>query len=194
MKPDNLLDELIISIYGDPPPPKRANVEEAINLAANELLKGIVEEYEVRTKAEELNAGPIPYSTHDLALSVSLYFFKEQSYGTQLKTASLLARMTVLQWNEKGLVAPFLVKSFEETLYNQGKLNNSSTFTPLSSDATGPNGTYTVSPTTEGDGTGAVLDVTVFSSSIIEFAGIGISIPFLSPNKDVCLLSFSSEL
>jgi len=88
MKPKTALDELIISIYGDPPPPKRANVEEAISLAANELLEAIVEEQEVRAKAEELNAGPIPYSTYDLALSVSMHFFRESNYAPQFRGAS----------------------------------------------------------------------------------------------------------
>jgi TPR repeat protein len=121
MEADNLLDELIISMYGDPPPSKRANVEQAISLAADNLLEGIVDEHEVRAKAEQLNAGPIPYSTHDLAISVALHFFKEPSYVPQLEDVQLIARMTALQWSQENLAAPVLVKSFEDTLYDQNK-------------------------------------------------------------------------
>ena len=75
-KPQNALDEYIFAVYGNPPPAKRANLEQAITLAS-ELLMGIVPEQDVRTHAVALEAGPIPYSTHDLAISVALNFFKE---------------------------------------------------------------------------------------------------------------------
>ncbi len=66
------LDEFIFAIYGNPPPPKRANVEQAIALACVELLLGVIDQREVRGHALALAATPIPYSTHDLALSVAL--------------------------------------------------------------------------------------------------------------------------
>lgn len=40
--PTNALDKFIFAIYGNPPPPKRANVEMAITIASSELLMGIV--------------------------------------------------------------------------------------------------------------------------------------------------------
>ena len=115
-KPQNALDEFIFAVYGNPPPAKRANLEQAIALA-NELLMGVVPLIDVRSHAIALEEGPIPYSTHDLALSIALNFFKEPHYIPQLFTAQLMARMKALQWFKEGLAVGPLVKSFEEVLY-----------------------------------------------------------------------------
>ena len=122
-KPANALDAFIFAVYGNPPPPKRADVEQSASLA-NELLMGIVEQQEVRRHAIALDEGPIPYSTHDLALSVALNFFKQPEYIPQLFTAQLLARMKALQWYQDGLVVQPLVKSFEEVLYTRYKASH----------------------------------------------------------------------
>lgn len=116
-KPANALDEFIFSVYGNPPPPKRANLEEAITITSDELLMGVVEEQEVRRQAEALNSGPIPYSTHDLALSVALNFFKQPGYVPHLRDAQMMARLQAVQWLQQKLVVPVLVKSFEDVLY-----------------------------------------------------------------------------
>jgi hypothetical protein len=115
-KPQNALDEFIFAIYGNPPPAKRANVGQAVELASD-LLVGVIDEKEVSRQAIALNDGPIPYSTHDLALSVALNFFKKPENVPHLFEAQLLARMKMLEWLEKGLVAPMLVQSFESVLY-----------------------------------------------------------------------------
>lgn len=115
-KPQSALDELIFAIYGNPPPPKRANVSQAFDMA-NELLMRVVDEKKVNNQAIALNDTPIPYSTHDLALSIALYFFKKPEYVPQLFEAQLFARMKMLEWLQKGLVAPLLVQSFESVLY-----------------------------------------------------------------------------
>jgi hypothetical protein len=64
-----------------------------------------------------LATGPIPYSTHDLALSASLKFFKDTDYMERLQTAQLNARMKMIEWLRAGLVAPALAESFEGVLY-----------------------------------------------------------------------------
>lgn len=116
-KPQNALDELIFAIYGNPPPAKRANVSQAVEVARDDLLVGVIDEKEVSRQAIELNDGPIPYSTHDLALSVALHFFKQPENIPRLFEAQLLARMKMLEWLKEGLVAPMLVQSFENVLY-----------------------------------------------------------------------------
>ena len=116
-KPITAMDKLIEAIYGNPPPPKRANLHEAIKLADEELLCGLVDFKTITTKAENLNAGPIPYSTHDLAVSVALAFFTDPNNFGILNEAQMLARLAVMEWIQEGKVAPLLVKSFEETLY-----------------------------------------------------------------------------
>lgn len=115
-KPQNALDEFIFAVYGNPPPAKRANVGKAVELA-NELLMGKIDEKDVSRQAIALNDGPIPYSTHDLALSVALNFFKQPENVSRLFEAQLLARMNMLEWLQSGLVAPMLVQSFESVLY-----------------------------------------------------------------------------
>ena len=42
-KPKTALDDFITAIYGNPPPPKRANVNEAARLASEELLMGNID-------------------------------------------------------------------------------------------------------------------------------------------------------
>lgn len=115
-KPQNALDELIFAMYGNPPPAKRANVGQAVGIA-NDLLMGVIDENEVSRQAIALNDGPIPYSTHDLGLSVALNFFKQPENVPHLFDAQLLARMKMIEWLQEGLVAPMLVQSFESVLY-----------------------------------------------------------------------------
>ena len=116
-KPVSALDEFIFAVYGNPPPPKRANLDEATSLACDELLMQNVEQKEVRALADELGGGPIPYSTHDLALSVALNFFKRPEYKPRLQMAQMFARLKMVEWLDEGLVVPVLVKSFEDVLY-----------------------------------------------------------------------------
>lgn len=115
-KPVSALDEVIITIYGNPPPAKRADVGEAVELA-KELLGNSVDEIEIRRQAIVLSDSPIPYSTHDLALAVSLHFFKQPENIPRFFDAQLLARMKMIQWLESGLVAPIFVQSVESVLY-----------------------------------------------------------------------------
>ena len=91
---------------------------EAINLAFEELLDEVVDQSEVAKQARELFAGPIPYTTHDLALSTAVWFYKSAEFTSELASAQMLARLTVLGWLKEGKVQPALVKSFENDLYN----------------------------------------------------------------------------
>jgi hypothetical protein len=116
-KPANALDEFIHLVYGNPPPPKRASVRDATKLAFEQLLMLRVSEQEVRTVAEELSSGPIPYSTHDLALSVALNFFMQPARVDGLREAQLQARLKATDWVLAGFAVPMTAKSFEEVLY-----------------------------------------------------------------------------
>lgn len=115
-KQESAMDQFIKAIYGDPPPAKRANLSAAIDLA-NELLMGQVSEKEISILGTKLESGPIPYSTNDLALSIALNFFKDPKYMPNLGMAQMMARMTMLEWLQENKVAPILVKTFEDTLY-----------------------------------------------------------------------------
>lgn len=115
-KPANAMDAMVQAIYGDKPPVRKANLPEAIKLA-NELLMGEVGEREIVEVATQLSSGPVPYSTHDLALSVAMNFFRNPNLIPVLDTAQLMARMTMIEWLQEGKVAPVIAESFENTLY-----------------------------------------------------------------------------
>lgn len=76
-KQESAMDVFIRALYGDPPPPKRAKLSEAVELTSA-LLMGVVSERKILTVATQLNSGPIPYTTHDLALSAALSFLRTQ--------------------------------------------------------------------------------------------------------------------
>lgn len=116
-KPKTALDAVIIAVYGDPPPPKTAKVGEAIHIAHEMLLMELISKDEVTKVANELNSGPMPYSTHDLALSVALNFFKQPKRISELADAQMLARLQAVEWLKDKKAVPALVKSFEDTLY-----------------------------------------------------------------------------
>jgi len=118
-----LLDGLIKSIYGANPPKKTADVREAIILAADQLLGGVFQKSDLTRVAEELNAGPMPYSTHDLAASVALRAFKDVPSEDRhhLMTIQMMARLTVSGWAKEGKVVLPLAMAFEETLYKEYK-------------------------------------------------------------------------
>ena len=122
-KPKTLMDQLIHTMYGDNPPKKLADATDAGTIAADELLGGAFDKAVLIRMAKELNAGPIPYSTHDLAASVALSVLKniEPASRPQLFEIQLLARMTVSAWFKDGKIVRALAQSFESTLYEAYK-------------------------------------------------------------------------
>lgn len=116
-KPASVLDKLIFAMYGNPPPPKTAKLNQAIQIAHEELLMGIISKEDVTKIATDLNAGPVPYSTHDLALSVALHFFKLPDLVPRLGDAQMIARLKALDWLQQKKVVPPLVQVFENILY-----------------------------------------------------------------------------
>lgn len=115
-QPQNMLDSMIATMYGDTPPAKHADLSQAVDIA-NELLMGMIDEEEVSRLATELHDGPMPYSTHDLGLSVAVSFFKRPENVPNYFEAQVIARMKMIGWLEEGLVNPMLVQSFEGVLY-----------------------------------------------------------------------------
>jgi len=119
--PPSTLDQLIYALYGNPPPPKRADVRKATSLAFHELLGETIPETEVAKQAEDLNSGPIPYTTYDLALSVALAFFKRSELVAKLQGVQLIARLQTIQWLQEKSVHPQIAGVFEDTLYKMYK-------------------------------------------------------------------------
>jgi hypothetical protein len=119
-KPKTLLDQFIVTVFGDnPPAPRRANLELAIDLSHSALLMGTVDKIEVKTIASGLFDGEIPYSTHDLAAATALHFFRQPELKNDLEHAQLMARMTVFDWFKENKVNALMIKVFEDSLYRQ---------------------------------------------------------------------------
>ncbi len=118
-----VMDGLIRSMYGATPPPKSADLERSITIAHEDLLFERVPLSEVKRKADELFEGPIPYSTHDLAVSTALAFFKAPEYVPALVECQIPARLRVSNWAKDRKVVSPLAKNFEEVLYAVYKPN-----------------------------------------------------------------------
>jgi hypothetical protein len=115
------LDEFIKATYGDPPPRKTAQLSKAVESAYKELLMEQVPFQKVQKIGKELMASAIPYSTEDLAISISLTFFSSPEFTTKLEEAQMMARLKLMEWISSGKVNHHLAKTFEEKLYQQFK-------------------------------------------------------------------------
>src|SRR5665213_368255 len=116
-KKSTAMDGSIRAVYGGNPPAKSADLERAITIAHEDLLAEQVPISEVRRIASGLFAGPIPYSTYDLAVAASLSFFKTPALLHALAEIQVPARLRVLNYMKGGKVAPGVLKIFEDTLY-----------------------------------------------------------------------------
>src|SRR6266567_1881813 len=116
-KPPTVMDVLVRAIYGDHPPAKSADLERAITIAHEDLLLEQVPLSDVERQATGLFNGQMPYSTHDLAVSTALTFFRKPELLDALQECQLFARMRVLNWAKAGKVVAPLVQSFEDVLY-----------------------------------------------------------------------------
>jgi hypothetical protein len=120
-KQPTMMDAFIGVMYGANPPAKSADLERSITIAHEDLLCERVSLSEVKQRAGELFRGPIPYSTHDLAVSTALAFFKNPEYVPALRECQLPARMRVFNWANEGKVVKLLAQNFEEVLYRRYK-------------------------------------------------------------------------
>ena len=118
------MDAVIRLTYGSSPPQKTAALADAIVLAHETLLRNSVNIAEVRTIATQLYNGPMPYSTHELAMATALNLFKNAVGARQekLMQVQISARMIGVDWVKNNKVVPLLAKTFEDTLYEKYKL------------------------------------------------------------------------
>lgn len=120
-KPPTALDAFIRLAYGPNPPRKSADLERAVIIAHEDILLERVPLPEIKRTARELFRGPIPYSTHDLAVSTALAFFESPEYAQSLRVCQIPARMQVVNWAKEGKVVGPLAQTFEEVLYRRYK-------------------------------------------------------------------------
>ena len=116
-RPPTALDAFIRLAYGPNPPRKSADLERSVTIAHEDILFERVPLREVKRIAEELFKGPIPYSTHDLAVSTALAFFETPEYIPVLTECQIPARLRVVNWASDGKVVGPLAQSFEAVLY-----------------------------------------------------------------------------
>jgi hypothetical protein len=116
-KPPTAMDAFIRRVYGANPPQKSADLERSVTIAHEDLLSERVPLAEVKRVAGQLFQGPIPYSTHDLAISTALAFFKAPEFVPALAESQIGARLRVVNWAKDGKVVGPLAQSFEAALY-----------------------------------------------------------------------------
>ncbi|WP_439498129.1 hypothetical protein [Bosea sp. (in: a-proteobacteria)] len=116
-KKPTIVDAAIREIYGDNPPAKSAVLEHAVTLAYEGLLFEQIPRRDVERLATSLFNGPMPYSTHDLAVSTAHAFFSASHNIEKLSGCQLAARACVLSWLKAGQVAPMIAWAFESALY-----------------------------------------------------------------------------
>ena len=116
--PRTALDASIQAAYGNNAK-RTANPTDAVNLVNIELLRGSFRLNEIVNLAADLARGPVPYSTHDLAVSVALGLLKKVPPESRmpLMEVQMAARLTVANWAKEGKVVPALAEAFEHTLY-----------------------------------------------------------------------------
>lgn len=117
-------EKFIVGAYGDPQLSRGIIFEEAVSIAADEILMGMVDRQEVRGQAEILFPGSVSCSTHDLALSVATSFFHHPDYRTHLNDFHLLALFQAIQWFRQGIVAAVRVENFTKALRQLNNLDS----------------------------------------------------------------------
>jgi hypothetical protein len=115
----SLMDEFVKLAHNGSPTTKIANLGEAIQLSYEVLLSKKIDISAVRTIATELYDGPLPYSTHNLAVAAALNLFRRANneQHQKLERIQTSSKMTVLEWMKEKKVAPLLAKTFEDTLH-----------------------------------------------------------------------------
>ena len=116
-RPKTAMDAFVAATYGDKKKAKSADLRQAIIVANEMLLCGAVPLAEVEQLAKNLYNGPMPYSTHDLAVATALAFYKNKNFFSALEPHQVMARFQVLNWARERKIVPMLAKAFEDTLY-----------------------------------------------------------------------------
>ncbi|MGH0214451.1 hypothetical protein NKY66_11105 [Sinorhizobium meliloti] len=110
------MDAFIETVYGKGAV-RTAAPEVAKDLADRVLLRGRIPKRDIDAVCAQLCAGPIPYSTEDLAVSIALNFFRNPELKRTLRGAAANARAQAMIWKVEGRMAPALYESFHQTLH-----------------------------------------------------------------------------
>ena len=112
-----LLDDFSDAVNSAGTNSSKLNLNSAVDLAYELLLAEAINKDEIRAQASELIKTSINYSTKDLALVVSLYFFMKPEMKDTLFEAQLMARLALQEWIQEKSVNLIIAKTFEDKLY-----------------------------------------------------------------------------
>jgi hypothetical protein len=110
------MDDFIKTVYGDGAV-RTAVPDVATRLAARLLMRGRIPGRAVEELCGQLCAGPMPYSTEDLAVAIALNFFRKPELSRTLRGAAAKASVQALLWKVEGRIAPALCESFRQALH-----------------------------------------------------------------------------
>lgn len=116
-KPETAFDSFIHALYGNNPPPRTAVLSDAIQIAHDDLLLGVIPLKEITQVAKAQFDSGIPYSTYDLAFSVALHFFREHPVKKELFVAQLASISILGDAVVDGQLNPVLAETFQNYTY-----------------------------------------------------------------------------
>jgi hypothetical protein len=118
------MDGLVKLASNNHAPKKTANLDDAIRLADQTLLQQRIPLTSVVEKAKQLFNGPMPYSTHDLAVATALGYLKDPELLQTFRDVQSNARNEVARWQREGRLNPMLAETFEAVLESRYASNS----------------------------------------------------------------------
>jgi hypothetical protein len=123
-KQPTVMDGLVKLASNSHVPKTTANLDDAIRLADQTLLQQRIALTSVVEKAKQLFNGPMPYSTHDLAVATALGYLKDPELLQTLRDVQSNARNEVARWQREGRLIPMLAETFEAVLESRYASNS----------------------------------------------------------------------
>jgi hypothetical protein len=95
----------------------QSNVQNAADLAYRDLLAEVIDQDILKAIASDLSQSVGAKTDHELALATALFVFEQEDLIPQLHSVQMMARVSMVQWLQDGLVGPTAGRYFEDQLY-----------------------------------------------------------------------------
>lgn len=109
----------MFGFFGKKKAPTGPDLSAATEYAYLDLLGEVVPRAKIVQLANDLNNGPLSYSTEELALATALNFYRRDELREELRFVQLPARLKMLEWLQAGKVKPLFAQTFENSLYDR---------------------------------------------------------------------------
>lgn len=96
---------------------RKIDPERAANLAFEHLVASKIRLDALGLIARELSKAISVKTDHELALATALFFFEQQDLKPSLGEAQMMARLSMIEWLQDGMVGPAEAEHFENQLY-----------------------------------------------------------------------------